>query len=337
MPVIHSSYSGPPFYLFTSHLETIFPSMFRKIEGAYERERLELTDGDFLDLDWMQDNRDQLVIISHGLEGNSERHYSKGVAHYFYQRGWDAVAWNCRGCSGEVNRLPRFYHHGATEDIAAVIEHAIQKKYREIALVGFSMGGSMTLKYLGERKDKLPDAIKSAAVFSVPCDLGASARELDKPSKSFYLNRFLKKLEKKIRAKSVLFPELISVEGIEHIKTFREFDNRYTAPLHGFADAGDFYTKASSGPYISSIQIPTLIVNALNDPFLPPACYPFDIAKDHRSVYLETPERGGHVGFSLRKNESWMEVRAFEFITTPGAQVSDRFERSDTGLKTSKF
>jgi predicted alpha/beta-fold hydrolase len=317
MLISNSTYPNPPFYLFNSHLETIVPSLLRKIDGTYERERLELTDGDFLDLDWMRGHQDKLVIISHGLEGNSQRHYSKGVAHYFYQRGWDALAWNCRGCSGEMNRLPRFYHHGATEDIAAVIDHAIQKKYTQIALVGFSMGGSMSLKYIGERKDKLPPEIKSTVVFSVPCDLGSSARELDKPNKKFYLNRFLKKLEKKIKTKSQKFPDLISIKGFEKIKTFRDFDNRYTAPLHGFSDADDFYAKASSGPYLSFIQIPALIVNALNDPFLPDACYPRDVAKTHPYVHLEIPERGGHVGFSMAgKSENWMEVRAFGFINS---------------------
>ncbi len=170
MPIINSSYSNPPFYLFNSHLETIVPSLFRKVEGKYESERLELPDHDFLDLDWMRGHQDKLVIISPGLEGSSERPYSKGVAHYFYHRGWDALAWNCRGCSGEINRLPRFYHHGATEDIAAVIDYAIQKKYKKIALVGFSMGGSMSLKYIGERKDNLPSEIKSVVGFSVPCE-----------------------------------------------------------------------------------------------------------------------------------------------------------------------
>ncbi len=217
-----------------------------------------------------------------------------------------------------MNRLPRFYHHGTTEDLAAVIDHAIQKKYARIALVGFSMGGSLSLKYLGERKERVPHQIKSAVAYSVPCDLGSSARELDKPNKKFYLHRFLKKLEKKIKAKALLFPDVISAEGFNIIKTFRDFDNRYTAPLHGFADADDFYSKASSGPYLSSITIPALIVNAINDPFLPQACYPFDIAKNHQFVHLETPERGGHVGFSLfGKTESWMEIRAFEFVNSP--------------------
>jgi uncharacterized protein len=314
MPLIPSSYKTPPYFLFNSHAETIIPSIFRKVVGDYERERLELVDGDFIDIDWMRSNNKKLVIISHGLEGSSERHYSKGMAKYFYDRDWDALAWNCRGCSGVMNRLPRFYHHGATEDIAAVIDHAIQLKYEHITLVGFSMGGSMSLKYVGERRGMLPTQVRSAVTFSVPCDLKSSATELDKPSKKFYLNRFLKKLEKKIRAKSALFPEQISTAGLEKIKTFREFDNKYTAPLHGFADADDFYAKASSGPYIHSIEIPTLIVNALNDPFLPDECYPVEIAKNHLNVYLETPSRGGHVGFSLYgTSESWMERRAYEF------------------------
>lgn len=312
MPLLRSSYRHP-FYLFNGHLETVIPSIFRHVEGVYQRERLELPDGDFLDLDWMKRNGKNLVIITHGLEGNSERHYSKGMACYFYRHGWDALAWNCRGCSGEINRLPRFYHHGATEDLAAVIDLAIRSGYENITLVGFSMGGSMSLKFLGERPI-LPKVIRNAIVFSVPCNLGDSARQLDQPEKKFYLQRFLKKLEVKIRAKAKLFPDLISAENFHRIKTFREFDNQYTAPLHGFADAEDFYHKASCNPFITHIPIPTLIVNALNDPFLPASCYPFEIAKNHPWVYLETPERGGHVGFSLQgQSSNWMEQKAFTF------------------------
>ena len=317
MPLIEKSSYRKPFYLFNGHWETIVPSSFRKIRGvSYQRERLELVDGDFLDLDWLKGNNQKLVVISHGLEGSSERHYSKGMAKYFHARGWDAVAWNCRGCSGEINRLPRFYHHGATEDIRAVVENAIHtKRYSTIALVGFSMGGSMTLKYMGENGNTLHDSVKTAVVFSVPCHLGSSARELDKPSKRFYLNRFLKKLQKKIQAKSLQFPHIVSAEGFGTIRSFRDFDNRYTSRLHGFNDADDFYERASSGSHISSIQKPTLIVNALSDPFLPEECYPFDVAKKHSTVFLETPADGGHVGFTLTgKEENWMEVRAFEFF-----------------------
>ncbi len=311
MPLISSAYTAP-FYLFNAHLETVVPSVFRKVPGTYQRERLELADGDFLDLDWMQQQRNKLVIVSHGLEGNSERHYTKGMAAYFFSNGWDALAWNCRGCSGEMNRLPRFYHHGATEDLAAVVAHALKKNYSQIVLVGFSMGGSMTLKYLGERLP--PEEIKSAITFSVPRNLGSSADELDKPDKKFYLNRFLKKLEKKIRAKAIQFPDALSAEGFETITTFREFDTRYTAPLHGFTDALDFYTKASCYPYLQSIALPVLLVNAQNDPFLPEDCYPVELARHHPCLFLETPEHGGHVGFSLAgKKTNWMEKRALQF------------------------
>jgi uncharacterized protein len=318
MPLIEISCYRPSRILFNGHLETIIPSMLRTIRGVdYARERLELEDGDFLDLDWLKGEGDTLVIISHGLEGSSERHYAKGMAKYFFERGWDAIAWNCRGCSGEMNRLPRFYHHGATEDLNAVVRHASRvKNYTSIVLVGISMGGSMSLKYLGEQVDKLSNLIKGAAVFSVPCHLGSSAKELDKLNKRFYLNRFLKKLGKKIKSKSEKFPEIISYRGFEKIKSFEEFDNRYTAPLHGFKDADDFYERASSLPHIGKIKVPALIVNALNDPFLPPLCFPYEIAKNHSFVFLETPSRGGHTGFSLYgKEENWMEQRAFEFLS----------------------
>jgi uncharacterized protein len=317
MPLLETSTYLPPWYLFNAHLETIVPSMTRNVTGVnYERERLELSDGDFIDLDWLKNVSNKLVIIAHGLEGNSERHYCKGMAKYFFQRGWAALAWNCRSCSGEINRLPRFYHHGATEDLAAVIDHASKlKQYETIVLVGMSMGGSMTLKYLGEQKTVAKE-IKASVVFSVPCHLGASAKELDKPSKKFYLHRFLKKLGKKIKVKSELFPDLISYKGFEKITTFKEFDNRYTAPLHDFSNADDFYKRASSLNYLSSITTPTLIVNALNDPFLPPACYPIEMVKKHSHIFLEMPACGGHTGFTLAGKEyNWMEERAFEFIS----------------------
>ncbi len=315
MPLLTSSYCAP-FYLFNGHLETVVPSLFRKItDVTYTRERLELPDGDFLDLDWLRQNSPSLVIVSHGLEGSSERHYAKGMARYFFKRGWDALAWNCRSCSGEMNRLPRFYHHGATEDLSAVVDHTLAKGYRHVALVGISMGGSMTLKYLGERADQLSPHIRVAAAFSVPCHLGSSAAALDKPANRFYLKRFLDKLGRKIRAKAVMFPETISANGFETITSFREFDNRYTAPLHGFADADDFYERASCMPHLHRIAIPTLLVNARNDPFLPEACYPIDVADRHDQLFLEMPPRGGHTGFTLAgKTENAMEESAFSFV-----------------------
>jgi predicted alpha/beta-fold hydrolase len=313
--IVESKYRHVP-YLTNGHLETIVPSAFRKVKGVlYQRQRLELADGDFVDLDWLRHAdvvTKKLVIISHGLEGSSDRHYSRGMSKYFYEHGWDALAWNCRSCSGELNRLPRFYHHGDTGDLQDVIDEAFRKEYDHVVLVGFSMGGSFSMKYLGEKGLNVDARIKGGVGFSVPCSLDSSAAELDKPSKSFYRDRFLRKLGKKILAKSFIYPDKISYAGYGNIKTFKQFDDTYTAPLHGFRDAADFYSKSSCDQYLKSISVPALIVNAANDPFLTPECYPGDLT----NVYLEIPKRGGHVGFSLlNSEENYMERRAYEFLS----------------------
>jgi predicted alpha/beta-fold hydrolase len=294
----------------------------------YRRQRLELDDGDFLDLDWLT-NTDvpakKLVIISHGLEGSSERHYCRGMAKYFHSRGWDALAWNCRSCSGELNRLPRFYHHGDTRDLHRVVEEAFRKDYEHIALTGFSMGGSFSMKYAGEQGGKIDPRIKGVVGFSVPCNLGSSARELDTTAKSFYRNRFLRKLGKKILAKSLMYPDKLSYDGYDKIRTFRAFDDRYTAALHGFKDAEDFYNKSSCDQYLDEIRIPALVVNAANDPFLPEECFPKDIARDHKFFNLEMPARGGHVGFSIAgAEENYMERRAWEFLNSRTEEQMNR-------------
>lgn len=317
MPLIEtSSYTRPPFYLFNPHLETIVPSVLRKVKlPAYERERIHTADNDFLDLDWLRKGSDQLVILSHGLEGSSEKAYVKGMARAFTGKGWDALAWNCRSCSGELNKAPRMYHHADSHDLQTVVHHALRGKgYIKIVLVGFSMGGSITLKYLGEFSRELPEAIRRAVVFSVPCDLGGSARELSKKGNGFYRRRFLKKLGKKLKAKAAQMPELLSCAGYEEIRHFSQFDNRFTAPIHGFTDADDFYYQGSANTHLPHIRIPTLIVNAKNDPMLPPSCYPVALAEKHSHVFLEMPAYGGHVGFSLKgREQNWAEGRALEF------------------------
>lgn len=317
MPLIHqSSYKKVPIYLFNKHLQTIVPGVFRIVKGVqYERERLELPDGDFVDVDWIDNSSRQLVILSHGLEGNSDRHYIKGTAKAFAQNGWDVLAWNCRSCSGEMNRHLRLYHHGDIVDISNVIEHALQRKnYEKIVLVGFSMGGSFTLKYLGVNAQTLPDSIQQAVVFSTPCDLRGSAETLNHSSNRFYRNRFLKKLQKKISHKASQFPDNIDLSLFDKIEKWKDFDNYFSAPMNGYIDADDFYHQSSANNFIQNINIPTLIVNAKNDPILSPSCSPTNIAEKHSFVYLETPKYGGHVGFSLARNEfSWMELRALKF------------------------
>lgn len=316
MPLVQSKYK-PPFYLRNGHLATVIPSTFRKVSDVeYVRERMTTADGDFLDLDWLSQGSEKLIIISHGLEGSANRPYMKGMAKYFHRYGWDALAWNCRSCSGEINNKARFYHHGDTEDLAQVVSYAIEKyDYSTVVLVGFSMGGSMTLKYLGEMTEQIMPQVRGGAVFSVPVDLASSVEELARKHNDFYRKRFIKKLERKIRLKAEKYPEEVQYTDFNNIRYFPDFDNLYTAPLHGFKDAEDFYSKASANRYMYNIKVPTLLVNAWNDPFLPEACYPKEQCEKHSHLYFESPEYGGHVGFTVKGSEfNYMERRALQFF-----------------------
>lgn len=321
MPLIKESKYKPPFYYRNGHVSTIAPSLFNKVTGPrYTRERLEIADGDFLDIDWLRkESSDRVVIISHGLEGSSSRHYITNAARYFNKSGWSVMAWNYRSCSGEMNRLLRLYHHGVTDDLEAIVNHAISLGYDSVYLLGYSMGGSTTLKYLGEQGENISPAIKAATGFSVPCNLWNSAEMLLKKSNRIYKNRFLKKLKRKIVDKSRQFPHELDVTGISDLSTFHELDTRYTAPLHGFDSAKHFYETSTCDIVIPKIRVRTLIVNAKNDPLLGEKCYPHELAKNHDFVYLETPDYGGHVGFPLANGEhSWSEVRALQFFENHG-------------------
>jgi hypothetical protein len=304
----------PPSFLFNAHLETIYPAIFRRVKASpFVRERIETPDQDFLDLDWGKQGSKKVVIVSHGLEGNSSRAYVQGMTHAFFEHEFDTVAWNYRGCGDEMNRQPRFYHSGATDDLDVVVRH-IAPHYEEIYLVGFSLGGNITLKYLGERTNLSP-LIRKAAVFSVPMDLHTSCLKIGQPSNYVYSRRFLRHLKKKVVKKGRTMPA-INLQGIEKIKTLEEFDDRYTAPLHGFQNAIDYYSQCSSLGYVERITIPTLIVNAANDPFLSPECYPIQLLDKHPFVKLEVPRHGGHVGFTLFNKNGlyWSELRALDFF-----------------------
>ncbi len=298
--------------MFNGHLETIVPSLTRKVQGImYHREKINTPDGDFLNLDWSSVGGGKLLIISHGLEGDSRRHYVMGLAKLFNQHGIDVLAWNNRTCGGEMNLRPILYHHGASYDLKAVIAHALASKpYEEIFLVGISMGGAQTLKYLGEEGIDLPAQIKKAAVYSTPCNLPSSAATLKLRRNVFYKNRFLGKLKKKIEAKALQFPELIDVELLRKVDDFDSFDTNFTAKIHGFKNADDFYHSVSADNWMPNIPIPTLIVNALNDPLLGPECYPIKLAESKSEIILEMPKRGGHTGFSVAGQEfTWSEYR----------------------------
>jgi predicted alpha/beta-fold hydrolase len=280
----------------------------------YRRERIATADDDFLDLDWLCCGFERLVIISHGLEGDSRRAYVTGMANAFRSAAWDVLAWNFRGCSGELNARPRFTHNGSSEDLGAVVEHAVAKgRYRKVVLVGFSMGGNLSLVYLGRKPGAVPEQVRGAAVFSVPCDLAAAADRLAEPSNRIYMQRFLRLMGKKVMLQSQRYPELFPVEGYRQLRTFHQFDARYTAPLHGFSDECDYWAQSSSLGYLAGIRIPAWIINARNDPFLPEACYP---KCRFPEVTLLAPDHGGHCGFSLFGNGGrfWSEELALSLM-----------------------
>ena len=305
---------SPPAILFNRHLETIYPSLFRKVNSPtrLETERIATPDDDFLDLDWYRQGSSRCVIVSHGLEGNSSRAYVKGMVRAFVQNGYDALAWNFRGCSGEVNRQLRFYHSGATDDLGTVICHAA-KNYDQIFLVGFSLGGNLTLKYLGE--PHMSTTIKKTVVFSVPINLYASCLEIAKPGNWIYTRRFLTSLKRKVKQKALLRKDL-NTEKLNQVNSLLDFDNYFTGPIHGFRDAIDYYTQCSAINFMANIHVPTLVVSALNDPFLSPECYPSAQFRSHPYLHFDFPEHGGHVGFSLFNQNGlyWSEMMALSFF-----------------------
>lgn len=318
MPIVaHSSYESPCL-LANGHVQTLFPSLFRKVDGvAYQRERIATLDGDFLDLDWAIKGSHRLAVIAHGLEGDSKSAYAQGMVKALSRNGWDAVVWNARGCSGEPNRVLRFTHSGAIEDLQTVISHLnTTRAYDEMALIGFSLGGNVTLKYLGECGSELNPRIKKAVAFSVPCDLQSGSLQLAGLTNQIYMRRFLSSLRQKIRAKMKMMPGKIDDRHYGQLRTFKDFDDRYTAPIHGFADAEDYWRLSSCRPVLKNISIPTLLINARNDPFLAEPCYPIAEAEANPNLLLEMPTSGGHVGFITfhPQGEYWSESRAISFL-----------------------
>ena len=314
MPVIRSQFN-PPWLLRNAHLQTLLPVILRRgTRVGYERERLELPDGDFLDLDWLPAATERVAILSHGLEGSSRDATIRGMSSALQRSGWNVLAWNYRGCSGELNRLPRLYHSGETGDLALVVEHAASR-FSCLALIGFSLGGNLVLKYLGEAPPH--EAVACAVAVSAPVVLAASARALDqRVANRIYLRRLIASLIRKVRAKARRFPQRIDASQARGIHGFEDFDGRFTAPVHGFRDAEDYWTKCSSRQFLSAITVPTLILSARDDPFLTADCFPFAEAEGSMRLFLEAPEVGGHLGFfdALTYTQTWAERRVVEFL-----------------------
>ncbi|MBD3345527.1 MAG: alpha/beta fold hydrolase [Chitinivibrionales bacterium] len=318
MPIISTSTYRPPLLFSNGHIQTLYSTLCRKItDVAYVRERIETPDSDFIDLDWSETGGGNYAVLVHGMEGHSRRKYMLGMAQAFNRRGWSTVSMNLRGCSGEPNRYPRSYHSGKTDDLDLAIQHVhATKPCERIVLIGFSIGGNIVLKYLGEQGKKIPSYIIGAAAISVPCDLESCARHMARRSNGLYMKRFLKFFHEKIREKMERMPGQIDDKGFKYITTFKQYDDRYTAPHNGFTNAEDYWRKASCKRYLKNISVPTLCLSAKNDPMLPDQCYPIIEARLSKYLFLEMPESGGHVGFVgfNPEREYWHETRVTDFI-----------------------
>jgi predicted alpha/beta-fold hydrolase len=317
MPVIASHYVAP-FPFKNCHVNTTYKTLFYRGIHNYKRERLVLSDGDFIDLDFSEIASQTLVIVLHGLEGSSQSKYVQAAVKYLNAQQYACAAVNFRGCSGEDNNKPYAYHSGKTDDLQEIITYIINsRQYKNIVLLGYSMGGNIILKYLGERQI-VPSEIKCAITLSVPCDLGGSSQELAKPVNWIYNQRFLMALKQKMNAKRRHFSNQIATKtALEKVVNFYEFDNVVTAPLFGFKDASDYYKQSSSKQFLPSITLPTLLINALDDTFLSQSCYPEDAANKNNHLFLEMPKYGGHVGFNTQLSpykSLWSERRIAQFI-----------------------
>lgn len=307
----------PAGWLFGPNLMTVFGPLLRPGPRVpVKRERWELADGDFVDVDRLAGPPGAPMLLAlHGLEGSSSAHYIRGLLKQAQLRGWRALALNFRSCSGDANRLLRSYHSGETADLGELVGRARREADR-IVIAGCSLGGNVLLKWLGEQGASVPREILAAAALSVPFDLAACARTLD--SRGFwrfvYRTRFLRTLKRKSLEKARMFPGRLDVQRIRRAPTLAEFDDAVTAAVHGFESAADYYAQSSSAQFIGSIRIPTLLLSALDDPFIPADCIPRGVPE---CVTLETWPQGGHLGFI--EGPPWWprfyaERRAAEFL-----------------------
>lgn len=286
----------PAWWLPGAHAQTLFPHLFRRhAPPPLRRERLELDDGDFIDLDWTGRRNSPLVILLHGLEGSIRSHYAGGLIRSLYDCGFETALMNFRGCSGEPNRLPRGYHSGETGDLGTVLQHLNSRgPQRPIYLVGISLGGNVLLKWLGENPDQ--HRVKKAIAISVPFELNTAALRLQTGASRLYQAHLLHKLRRSMHAKAGRIALPIDTGRLKSLTTFRQFDDQVTAPLHGFRDVDDYYQRSSSRQFIKHIRCPTLILQARNDPFMTPEAIPSSTELGP-NVQLEVSNSGGHVGF----------------------------------------
>lgn len=323
--------TSPPYqaprWLPNGHAQTIHASAWApRAKVTYWRERWETPDHDFIDLDWVDnpkrelalDQQDErpLIVLFHGLEGSSDSHYARALMHAVDANEGRGVVVHFRGCSGELNRLPRAYHSGDSAEIDWILRRFRATRSGPIFVAGVSLGGNALLKWLGEQGTAARKVITRAAAISAPVDLAAAADTLGRGFNRIYTRNFLNTLKAKTIAKMKRYQALCDVRRMRASRNLREFDDVVTAPLHGFDGVDDYYAQASCKPYLKTIAVPTLMINARNDPFLPPRYLP--TAQDISSqVQLETPEAGGHVGFVSGRfpgNIDWLTQKVLHFF-----------------------
>ena len=325
-PLPESSHYAAPRWLPGGHTQTIYAALLvPRSRVAYRRERWDTPDGDFIDLDWVEDSSpithhaSPLVVLFHGLEGSSRSHYSLALMSALSERGMRGVTVHFRGCSGEPNRLARAYHSGDAQEIDWILRRLrAQNASAPLYAVGVSLGGNALLKWLGESGDRAARVVDAAAAVSAPLDLMTAGDALGRGFNLVYARNFLKTLRAKSLAKLERYPGLYDAEAVRASRTLREFDDLVTAPLHGFKNTDDYWTRASSKPGLKNIRVPTLVINARNDPFLPATALPGPGAVS-AAVMLEQPEEGGHVGFvsgAFPGNLGWLTRRLLDFFGT---------------------
>ena len=310
-----------PVWLPGGNLQTLYPALVaRRAHVSYRRERWITPDSDFIDLDWTVADRTgnaPLLILFHGLEGSSNSQYARGLMHAAVQRGWRGVVVHFRGCSGEINRLPRAYHSGDSAEIDWILRRLRAQHSGALFAAGVSLGGNALLKWLGEQRGAANDVVQRAAAVSSPVDLHAAGRALEQGFNMIYTNNFLATMKCKSFAKLHMHPGLFNPAKLRATRTLREFDDLVTAPLHGFTGVDDYYTRASSKPLLMCVTVPTLLLNARNDPFLPGTALPEPQLLSH-AITPAFPDEGGHVGFPDRAGSiKWLPNTVLEFLATP--------------------
>ena len=307
-----------PWWLPTGHLQTIYPFVFlRGKKPLYHRKRLDTKDGDFLDLDWIDaPKKSPTIIIFHGLEGSSQSHYTVALVRSIQEKKWGAVVPHFRGCSGFPNKLVRAYHAGDHQEIDYIIRHICKITLGPVFAVGISLGGSALLNWLARNNLSRRQLLHAAAVVSVPLDLNVTGSLLEKGINKIYTWFFLKSLKEKCLIKTNLFKLGLDAEEIKSIKTLREFDDKYTAPVHGFLNVKDYWTRASAQQWLAKIQTDTLMIHSRNDPLIPQSNLPVKdkLPKNIRCHYTHD---GGHVGFTTGKfpgNINWLPKNILNYF-----------------------